>query len=59
MRRADKVRFFNMAEGSETRYYFILAQDFGYGTTDKLMSSLEEVSTLLTAYAKPILVPGS
>jgi four helix bundle protein len=58
--RADKVRFMNTAEGSleESRYYLILAEDLGYGKTDKLMASLEEVSRLLTAYAKAIQAAG-
>jgi four helix bundle protein len=32
---ADKVRFFNISQGSleESRYYLILAQDLGYGET--------------------------
>jgi four helix bundle protein len=53
----DKARFMNLAEGSleESRYYPILAQDPGYGQTDELMSSLEEVSRLLYAYAAAIL----
>jgi len=57
----DKVRFMNIAEGSleESRYYLILAQDLGYGETDSLMNSLEEVSRLLNAYAKAILTPDS
>ena len=62
-RRSDveKVRFFNIAEGSleESRYYLILAQDLGYGTTEKLMISLEEASKLLKAYMKAILAPSS
>jgi four helix bundle protein len=51
----------NTAEGSieECRYYPILAQDLGYGSTDHLMNGLEEVSRLLNAYAKAILTPGS
>jgi four helix bundle protein len=57
----DKVRFLNMAEGSveESRYYLILTQDLGYGQTQSVMESLEEVSRLLNAYAKAILTPGS
>jgi four helix bundle protein len=59
--KADKVRYMNIAEGSleESRYYLILAQDLGYGQTDKLMPALEEVSRLLNAYAKAILTPDS
>ena len=57
----DKARFMNMAEGSleESRYYLILAQDLGYGQTDELMASLEEVSRLLYAYAAAILSSAS
>ena len=59
--RADKARFMNMAEGSieESRYYLILAQDLGYGQTEKLMDSLEEVSRILNGYAKAILTSDS
>lgn len=59
--RPDKARFMNMAEGSveESRYYLILAQDLGYGQTEELMSSLEEVSRLLNAYSSALLTPGS
>ncbi|HEV2233409.1 MAG TPA: four helix bundle protein [Terriglobia bacterium] len=58
--RLDKVRFMNMAEGSleESRYYLILAEDLGYGKTDKLMAMLEEVSRLLNAYSKAIASHG-
>jgi four helix bundle protein len=54
--RADKARFMNTAEGSleECRYYLILAQDLGYGNTEKLMHLLEEVSRLPNAYTKAI-----
>lgn len=58
--RADKIRFVNMAEGSleESRYYLILSQDLGYGTTERLMGLLEEVSRLLNAYSKAIATHG-
>jgi len=58
---ADKVRFLNIAEGSleESRYYLILAQDLGYGSTAELMALLEEVSRLLYSYSKAILTPDS
>jgi four helix bundle protein len=57
----DKARFLNMAEGSleECRYYLILAEDLGYGQTQKLMNVLEEVSRLLYAYSKAILTSDS
>jgi four helix bundle protein len=59
--KADKARFMNVAEGSieESRYYLILAQDLGYGQTEVLMKSLEEVSRLLNAYSKAILTSDS
>jgi four helix bundle protein len=59
--KAEKSRFLNIAEGSleECRYYLILAQDLGYGNTEPPMSTLEEVSRLLNAYARAILASGS
>ena len=49
--RAVKARFLNIAEGSleECRYYLILTHDLGYGHTDPLTATLEEVSRLLAA----------
>ena len=49
----------NVAEGSteESRYYLILAQDLGYGSTGSLTNLLEEVSKLLNGYARAILTP--
>ena len=59
--KADKLRFFNIAQGSieEARYYLILAKDLGYGDVSELMQLLEEVSTLLEAYSRSILDSGS
>ena len=55
--RPDKVRYFNIAQGSleECRYYLILAQDLNYGDASQLMIQLEEVSKLLEAYISSIL----
>jgi four helix bundle protein len=57
----DKIRFMNFAESSleESRYYLILARDLGYGQTDSLMISLEEVSRPLNAYTRAILASRS
>ena len=57
----DKARFMNVAEGSieESRYYLILAQDLGYGSTESLTNLLEEVSKLLNSYARAILTSAS
>jgi four helix bundle protein len=59
--KTDKARFMNIAESSleESRYFLILAQDLGYGQTDLLTNTGEEVSRLLNAYARAILASGS
>ena len=58
---ADKLRFFNIAQGSleESRYYVILARDLEYGECAPAVSLLEEVSKLLEAYSRRILAPDS
>ena len=55
--KADKLRFFNIAQGSleESRYYLILARDLEYGDVAALRTLLEEVSKLLEAYSQAIL----
>jgi four helix bundle protein len=57
----EKARYMNIAEGSleESRYYLILAQDLGYGDTDRLNSALEEVSRLLSTYTAAILTSST
>ena len=52
----DKIRFFNIAQGSleECRYYLILTKDLGYGDTSELRMQLAEVSKLIAAYIKPL-----
>jgi four helix bundle protein len=52
----DKIRFYNIAQGSleECRYYLILAQDLGYGDSNTLIMSLEEISKMLESYARTI-----
>jgi len=51
---ADKLRFYNIAQGSlkKVRYYLILSQDLEYAQTTQLMEALEEVSRLLEAFMK-------
>jgi four helix bundle protein len=56
---ADKLRFFNIAQGSleECRYYIILAHDVGYysdAVTNDLWNKIEEASTVLNAYCKAV-----
>ncbi|MCR5678777.1 MAG: four helix bundle protein [Prevotella sp.] len=57
--KADKLRFFNIAQGSleECRYYIILAHDVGYYSemvANELYEKIEEASTVLNAYCKAI-----
>ncbi len=57
----DKVRFMNIAESSleECRYYLILAENLGFGRTEILGKSAEELSRLLNAYTKGIMASRS
>ena len=54
--KADKVRFYNIAQGSleECRYYLILSHDLKYADTTKLKEQLEEISRMLNAYARSV-----
>jgi four helix bundle protein len=54
--KADKLRFFNISQGSleETRYYLILAKDLGYAETEDLQKEADEVCRLLDGYMKAI-----
>ena len=51
-----KINFLNIAHSSleECRYYIILSQDLGYQNENRLNEQIEEVSKLLTTYAKAI-----
>ena len=53
---ADKIRFYNIAQGSleECRYYLILARDLGYGDSGLLIIALEEISKMLDGYSRSI-----
>jgi len=59
--KADKARFFNIAQGSveECRYYLILSRDLGYSDVSDAFPLLQEVSKLLDAYSRSILTPDS
>ena len=52
--RADKVRFYNIAQGSleESRYYLILARDLNYGDSQQLIESANEIGRMLASYAR-------
>jgi len=49
---ADKLRFFNIAQGSadETLYFLILANDLKFADTHSHQLLIEEISRLLQAY---------
>ena len=50
--RADKLRFYNIAQGSleECQYYLILAHDLRYADTKTLTQQLDEVGRVLEGY---------
>jgi four helix bundle protein len=52
----DKVRFLNIAQGSlsECKYYLILIRDLHYGSVEKIVMHLDEVSRLLNSYRRAI-----
>ncbi len=54
--RADKIRFYNIAQGSleECRYYLILARDLQFAQTDEELGAIDEVSRMLEAYISAI-----
>jgi four helix bundle protein len=58
---ADKVRFFNIAQGSleECQYYLILAHDLGYAETAAMRPQLDEVAKILEGDISAILAPNS
>lgn len=58
--KADKLRFFNIAQGSleECRNYILFVRDLGYisiAEFDDLRKSLEEASMFLNSYCKGII----
>ena len=57
--KADKLRFFNIAQGSleESRYYVILSKDLSYINQDKYVDWIKQVidiSQLLNSYCNAI-----
>jgi four helix bundle protein len=54
----NKLNFLNIAHSSleECRYYSILSKGLGYQNESTLIAQIEEVSKLLTAYAKSIAI---
>ncbi len=55
--RADKVHFYNMAQGSleELRYYFILCRDLGYKLEyDRVATQADQIGRMLNGLIKSI-----
>lgn len=54
--KADKLRFYNIAQGSleECRYYLILIRDLNYGEVRELRNEAELISKMLDSYMKAI-----
>jgi four helix bundle protein len=54
--KADKLRFYNIAQGSleECRYYLILARDLGYGRVDDFQAQAITIGKMLNAYMAAI-----
>jgi len=55
--KADKARFFNIAQGSleECQYFLVLTQDLKYAEVNTLKALLDEVSKLLESYTSAII----
>lgn len=53
---AEKVRFYNIAEGSleEAKYYLYLASDLGYGDSPELQAINEETGKLIKGLIRSI-----
>ena len=51
---ADRLRYYNISQGSleECRYYFILAEDLGYGSTANLLRQYDTVARLLYRFCQ-------
>ncbi|MBS0662903.1 MAG: four helix bundle protein [Verrucomicrobia bacterium] len=51
--KADKLRFYNIAQGSieECQYYLILAADLRYADTRELQMKIDEVGRMLESYS--------
>jgi four helix bundle protein len=52
----DKIRFFNIAQGSleECRYYTLLSKDLGFGENVGLHELVERTSRVITGYCNSI-----
>lgn len=55
--KADKIRYFNIAQGSleETKYFLRLSKDLEFYDTDDLRKDADEVAKMLKSYIRAIL----
>jgi four helix bundle protein len=54
--KADKMRYFNISQGSleETHYYLILISDLGFFNTEEIKVKIDEVGRMLKGYIRAI-----
>lgn len=54
--KADKLRFYNIAQGSleECRYYLILTRDLSYGEVGDLQENADVIGKMLSSYMRMI-----
>ncbi len=52
----DKARFYNIAEASleEARYYLLLADELGFGSTEALRSDAERIGRMITGLIRSV-----
>ena len=50
--KADKLRFYNIAQGSleEADYFLLLSKDLGFAETEELRRKVDEVGRMLKGY---------
>ena len=54
--KADKLRYYNIAQGSieEIKYFLLLSRDLGFADTNKLNDDICEISKMIDSYMKKI-----
>ena len=54
--KADKLRFYNIAQGSieEMKYFLLLSNDLNYSNTENLEKDISEISKMIESYINKI-----
>jgi four helix bundle protein len=54
--KADKLRFYNIAQGSieEMKYFLLLTKDLEYSSVDNLENDITEISKMIESYINKI-----